>query len=101
MNNRLISIVCGTALVLTSSGAVFAAEMPVKAPPPPPPVWEWSGFYIGVGGGFNWTHFGQSLQGVSGTINVVDSTLESLIDSFVGQMSQVFMLPISRCRTTG
>jgi HD superfamily phosphohydrolase len=31
----------------------------------------------------------------------VGKALESLIDSFVGQMSQVFMLPISRCRTTG
>jgi len=80
MNNRLIAIVCGTALILTTSGAVFAADMPVKAPPPtPPPVWDWSGFYIGVGGSFNWTHFGQSLQGVSGTINVVDSLTQTLI----------------------
>jgi len=27
--------------------------------------------------------------------------LESLIDSFVEQMSQDFMLPVSRCRTIG
>ena len=72
MNNRFISIVCGTALILTTSGAVFAADMPVKAPPPPPAVWDWSGFYIGVGGSFNRSHFDQSLQGVSGTINVFD-----------------------------
>ena len=71
MNNRLISIVCGSALIVATSGVVFAADMAVKAPPPPPPaVWDWSGFYIGVGGSFNWTHFDQSLQGVSGTINV-------------------------------
>ena len=72
MNNRLVSIVCGTALIVATCGAVFAADMAVKAPPPAPPpaVWDWSGFYIGVGGSFNWTHFDQSLQGVSGTINV-------------------------------
>lgn len=72
MNNRLVSIVCGTALIVATRGAVFAADMAVKAPPPAPPpaVWDWSGFYIGVGGSFNWTHFDQSLQGVSGTINV-------------------------------
>jgi opacity protein-like surface antigen len=49
----------------------FAADMAVKAPPPPPTaIWDWSGFYMGGGGSFNWSHFDQSLQGVSGTINV-------------------------------
>jgi opacity protein-like surface antigen len=49
----------------------LAADMAVKAPPPPPTaVWDWSGFYIGGGGSFNGSHFDQSLQGVSGTINV-------------------------------
>jgi hypothetical protein len=72
MNSRFISVVCGSALIVTTSGAVFAADMAVKAPPPalPPTVWDWSGFYVGVGGSFNWTHFNQSLQGVSGVINV-------------------------------
>lgn len=69
MNNRLISSVCGTALILATSGAVFAADMAVKAPPPA--VLDWSGFYIGAGGSFNWTHFDQSLQGVSGIIDVL------------------------------
>jgi outer membrane immunogenic protein len=77
MNNRHMSIVCGTALILATSGAVFAADMAVKAPPPPAPlpaVRDWSGFYIGAGGSYNWTHFDQSLQGVSGTISFVDSS---------------------------
>ena len=69
MNNRLIPSVCGTALILATSGGVFAADMTVKAPPPA--VWDWSGFYIGAGGSFNWTQFDQSLQGVSGTIDVL------------------------------
>jgi opacity protein-like surface antigen len=71
MDSRLISIVCASGLIVATSGVVFAADMAVKAPSPPPPaVWDWSGFYIGVGGSYNWTHFDQSLQGVSGVINV-------------------------------
>src|SRR5205809_7959435 len=73
MISRLISIVCGSGLILATSGLVFAADMAVKAPPPPPPaVWDWSGLSIGVGGSYNWTHFDQSLQGVSGVFIVFD-----------------------------
>jgi len=80
MNNRPISIVCGTGLILATGGAVLAADMPVKAPPPPPPaVWDWSGFYIGAGGSFNRTHFDQSLQGVSGIIDVVNTATGALV----------------------
>jgi hypothetical protein len=69
MDSRLISIVCASGLIVATSGVVFAADMAVKAPSPPPPaVWD----YIGVGGSYNWTHFDQSLQGVSGVINVFD-----------------------------
>jgi hypothetical protein len=76
MDSRLISIVCGSGLIVATSGVVFAADMAVKAPPPPAPaVWDWSGFYIGVGGSYNWTHFDQSLQGVSGVINVFDGPM--------------------------
>jgi opacity protein-like surface antigen len=72
MNNRLMSVVCGSALSAATSGGLFAADMAVKALPPAPPsaVSDWSGFYFGAGGSFNWSHFDQSLQGVSGTINV-------------------------------
>src|SRR5436853_7823478 len=72
MISRLISILCGAGLIVATSGLVFAADMAVKAPPPaaPPAVWDWSGFYIGGGGSFNWSRFDQSLQGVSGTVNV-------------------------------
>jgi opacity protein-like surface antigen len=72
MNIRPLSIVCGSALIAAASSAAFAADMVVKAPAPPPAVWDWSGFYGGVGGSFNWTHFDQSLQGVSGNISVFD-----------------------------
>jgi opacity protein-like surface antigen len=74
MNNRFFSFVFRTASILATSGAVFAADMPLKAPPlTPSPVWDWSGFYIGAGGSYNWTHFDQSLQGVSGLISVFDA----------------------------
>jgi hypothetical protein len=44
----------------------------VKAPQPlPQAAWNWSGFYVGVGGSFNWADFNQSLQGVSGVTNVM------------------------------
>src|SRR5258707_1454514 len=76
MDSRFIYIFCGTGLIVATSGLVFAADMAVKAPPPPPhAVWDWSGFYIGVGASYNWTRFDQSLQGVSGVINVFDGSV--------------------------
>jgi hypothetical protein len=56
------------------AGAALVFEAMAPPPPPLPAVWDWSGFYIGVGGSFNWTQFDQSLQGVSGIINFADST---------------------------
>jgi outer membrane immunogenic protein len=72
MHKRRMSIVCAAGLILATSRAAFPADMAVKGPPPalPPAVWDWSGFYIGAGGSFSWSHFDQSLQSVSGTINV-------------------------------
>lgn len=42
------------ALIFSFAGtAAFAADMAVKAPPPaPPPVTNWSGFYLGINGGY-------------------------------------------------
>jgi outer membrane immunogenic protein len=71
-----LAILVGATVTLAST-SVFAADVPVKAPPAPlSTVWDWSGFYIGAGGSFNWTNFDQSLQGVSGIINVVNSAGE-------------------------
>jgi opacity protein-like surface antigen len=56
------------AIATLASTSVFAADMPVKAPPTT--VWSWSGFYIGAGGSFNWSRFDQALQGVSGVQNI-------------------------------
>jgi opacity protein-like surface antigen len=56
------------AIATLASTSVFAADMPVNAPPAT--VWSWSGFYIGAGGSFNWTRFDQALQGISGIQNI-------------------------------
>ena len=34
------------------AGSAYAADMPVKAPAPPPPAPTWTGFYIGINGGW-------------------------------------------------
>jgi opacity protein-like surface antigen len=64
---RKLAIAVGASATLASASA-FAADLAVKAPPPP--VWNWSGFYAGAGGSLNWSHFDQSLQGISGVTNV-------------------------------
>ena len=52
--------------------SVHAADIPVKAQQPlPQAAWNWSGFYVGVGGSLNWADLNQSLQGVSGVTNVM------------------------------
>lgn len=47
-------LLCTTALLALTAAPAMAADMPVrKAPPPPPaPVYTWSGFYIGIHGGW-------------------------------------------------
>src|SRR5205085_12138898 len=44
-------------VLLTALGGVAsAADIPVKAPyraPPPVPAWSWSGFYLGINGGYS------------------------------------------------
>jgi len=48
-------IVIAALAVLGSASAAFAADLPVKAlAPPPAPLTDWSGFYIGVHGGYGW-----------------------------------------------
>ncbi len=53
-------------IALSASFAAQAADLPqrpppqapVYAPPPPPPVYNWSGFYFGVNGGYGWGNLG-------------------------------------------
>jgi len=49
MRNSALSGTIAISLALFGTSAV-AADMPLKAPPPP--VWNWTGFYAGVNGGY-------------------------------------------------
>jgi len=51
--NRLAIVIAVAGLIGTPA---FAADMAVKAPPPAPaPVPTWTGFYVGVNGGYGWS----------------------------------------------
>ena len=68
---RRFAIAIGVLATLMET-SVHAADIPVKVPQPlPQAAWNWSGFYVGVGGSLNWADFNQSLQGVSGVTNVM------------------------------
>ena len=53
-------LVSTTALVaLAGIGSASAADLPVKAPSMAPvvaPLWSWTGFYVGISGGYGWSH---------------------------------------------
>jgi opacity protein-like surface antigen len=46
----------GTAIVILSAGAAFAADLPAKIPETPStaPAFTWTGFYAGIHGGYGW-----------------------------------------------
>ena len=47
--------ILGTALLSLALGyPALAADLPRKAPPPIVEVWNWTGFYVGVNGGYSW-----------------------------------------------
>jgi opacity protein-like surface antigen len=50
---RVVTATIG--LLAFAAAPALAADLPVKAPPmAPAPVWNWSGLYIGVNGGYSW-----------------------------------------------
>ena len=56
--------ILGFMAALTMVSAAAAADLPVKAVPvmPPAPVWNWTGFYIGLNGGYSWGHSSRDLN---------------------------------------
>lgn len=50
----LKKLLVSTATVVAMAGSALAADLPRRAPPPPPPppVFTWTGFYIGINGGY-------------------------------------------------
>src|ERR1700733_5792101 len=63
-----------TALAVLVVGApAFAADMaaPVyKAPPPVAPMFSWTGFYVGLNGGYGWGHDPGSFSPANAATNV-------------------------------
>jgi outer membrane immunogenic protein len=63
------------ALLTTTSlaSAALAADLPRKAPPPAPiPYTDWSGVYVGLGGGYGWGHQNNALVIPGQPVTVVD-----------------------------
>ena len=61
-------------LALGTSGSALAADMPVKGPvykAPPVVMYNWTGFYVGINGGYGWGRSNQidTLGVPSGTFN--------------------------------
>ena len=57
----LLGSIAAVAMITSAT----AADLPVKAPPPAPvmaPVLNWSGFYIGVNGGYSWGRSSRDLN---------------------------------------
>jgi outer membrane immunogenic protein len=53
------------ALFASATAPALAADLPRKAPPPAPvmiPVVNWTGFYIGINGGYSWGKAGRELS---------------------------------------
>jgi outer membrane immunogenic protein len=67
-------IAMATAGLVALTGSVFAADLPVKAPPmpAPPPAYSWSGFYIGGQVGWGRLHDDASIvnPGIPVAINL-------------------------------
>jgi outer membrane immunogenic protein len=55
MKKLLIAFIAALALSARSAFAADLAPVPYyKAPPQAPPVWSWTGFYVGIDGGYGW-----------------------------------------------
>ena len=53
------------ALFASATAPALAADLPYKAPPPAPvmiPVVNWTGFYVGINGGYSWGKAGRELS---------------------------------------
>ena len=63
-------LILGT-VALSAAGLVnvaSAADMPLKAPAVAPIVYNWSGCYVGINGGFKWARFNDPVKASSFSI---------------------------------
>ena len=50
-------------LLIAGAIPAMAADLPVKAPPPlAVPIYNWTGFYVGLNGGYSWGRSGRTLE---------------------------------------
>lgn len=64
---------------LAMAGSAMAADLPLRSPPPvyapPPPVFTWTGFYLGVNGGYDFDHRSRYLTGTSNGLVALGSAV--------------------------
>jgi outer membrane immunogenic protein len=55
---HILKVTLGAVAAVTLGGSAFAADLAYKAPPvaPPAPVYNWTGFYLGLNGGWGWAN---------------------------------------------
>ena len=65
-------LLIGTSIVALAAPAM-AADLPVKAPPmvAPAPLPTWTGFYLGLNGGYSWGHSRREVNFVTTTGAIV------------------------------
>jgi outer membrane immunogenic protein len=65
----------GLVLAATAGAPALAADLPVKAPPRVMAVDNWTGFYIGVNGGYSWGRASTDLVATQTTVGTITRTL--------------------------
>jgi outer membrane immunogenic protein len=52
--NIIRGLVVSALVIAAPLSVASAADMALKAAPPPPPIYDWTGFYLGLNGGYSW-----------------------------------------------
>jgi outer membrane immunogenic protein len=92
---------CIAALLAVAYSGAFAADLPVRGPaaapiPAAPPVYNWTGFYVGVNGGWGWSSFdttfapGQFPNTIDFTTQLLHTSVNSAV--FGGQLGYNWQL---------
>ena len=70
---RHLTLALLSSVAVLVAGAATAADMPVKAAPRPvmvAPAFSWTGFYLGVNGGWGWGNSKRELLGLAGSFDI-------------------------------